>query len=116
MQPHHGCIYVYDGYPALYMLTHSCLPTRWVFPGHLNTHDEASAKALGVDPAAEVRRILATRPEVIVDDAPAYEFGNPETRALVEAALARDYHLAARVQTGTARYRLVYRLRKSAAE
>ena len=109
-QPRHGCIYVYDGYPALYMLTHSCLPTRWVFPGHLNTREEASARALGVDPAAEVRRILATRPEAIVDDAPAYEFGNPDTRALVEAALARDYHLEAKVKTGTARYRLVYRL------
>lgn len=108
-QPHHGCIYVYDGYPALYMLTHSCLPTRWVFPGHLNTSDEASAAALGVDPIAEMRRILAARPEVIVDDAPAYELGNRETRALVEAALARDYHLEAKVKTGTARYRLVYR-------
>jgi hypothetical protein len=109
-QPHHGCIYVYDGYPALYMLTHSCLPTRWVFPGHLNTVDEASGKALGVDPIAEVRRILTMQPEVIIDDAPAYEFGNPETRALVETALARDYHLEKKVKTGTARYRLVYRL------
>jgi len=109
-QPHHGCIYVYDGYPALYMLTHSCLPTRWVFPGHLNTSDEASGKALGVDPIAEVCRILTMQPEVIIDDAPAYEFGNPETRALVEAALARDYHLEKEVKTGTARYRLVYRL------
>lgn len=109
-QPHHGCIYVYDGYPALYMLTHSCLPTRWVFPGHLNTSDEASAKALGVDPVREVRRILATRPEVIVDDAPAYELGNVETRALVETALAHDYHIETKVRTGTARYRLVYRL------
>jgi hypothetical protein len=109
-QPLHGCIYVYDGYPALYMLTHSCLPTHWVFPGHLDTHDEDSADAIGTDPAGEVRRILATRPEVIVDDAPAYEFGNPETRALVESALARDYHLETEVKTGDARYRLVYRL------
>jgi hypothetical protein len=109
-QPSHGCIYVYDGYPALYMLTHSCLPTRWAFPGHLNTREEDSANAIGVDPASEVRRILATRPEVIVDDAPAYEFGNPETRALVESALARDYHLDTEVKTGAARYRLVYRL------
>jgi hypothetical protein len=109
-QPSHGCIDVYDGYPALYMLTHSCLPTRWVFPGHLNTQGEDRANAIGVDPASEVRRILATRPEVIVDDAPAYEFGNPETRALVESALARDYHLETEVKTGVARYRLVYRL------
>jgi hypothetical protein len=109
-QPDHGCIYVYDGYPALYMLTHSCLPTRWVFPGHLNTQEEDRANAIGVDPAGEVRRILATRPEVIVDDAPAYEFGNPETRALVENALAHDYHIETEVRTGDARYRLVYRL------
>jgi hypothetical protein len=109
-QPLHGCIYVYDGYPALYMLTHSCLPTRWAFPGHLNTQDEDSANAIGVDPVGEVRRILAARPEVIVDDAPAYEFGNPETRALVESALARNYHLETQVKTGDARYRQVYRL------
>ena len=114
-QPHHGCIYVYDGYPALYMLTHSCLPTRWVFPGHLNTSDEASAKALGVDPMSEVRRILAMRPEVIVDRAPAYELGNPETHALVENALARDYHLETKIKTGTARYQLVYRLNEPLA-
>jgi hypothetical protein len=112
-QPTHGCIYVYDGYPALYMLTQSCLPTRWPFPGHLNTLDEASPKALGIDPTAEVARILATRPEVIVDDAPAYALGNPQTRALVEAALARDYHLAADILTGTSRHRLVYRLNGS---
>jgi hypothetical protein len=109
-QPSHGCLYVYDGYPALYMLTQSCLPTRWPFPGHLNTADEASPKALGIDPTAEVARILASKPEVIVDDAPAYALGNPETRALVEAALARDYHLAADILTGTSRHRLVYRL------
>ena len=111
--PLHGCIYVYDGYPALYMLTHSCLPTHWAFPGHLNTQDEDSVGAIGIDPAGEVRRILATRPEVIVDDAPAYEFGNPETRALVEEALARDYHLETEVKTGAARYRLVYRLNET---
>jgi hypothetical protein len=110
-RPVHGCIWVYDGYPALYMLTHSCVPTRWAFPGHLNTLDEASAKAIGVDPAAEAKRILATRPEVIIDDAPAYALGNPVTRALVHAALARDYRLVLSQRTGTRRFRLVYRLR-----
>ncbi len=106
-----GCIYVYDGYPALYMLTGSCLPTRWVFPGHLNMQDEGSARALGIDPAQEVARILATRPEVIVDDQPTYAGVNRVTHGLVLAALARDYRLAARVRTGAARYRLVYRLK-----
>jgi hypothetical protein len=110
-RPQHGCIYVYDGYPALYMLTQSCLPSRWVFPGHLNTRDEASVKSLGVDPAVELERILSTRPEVIVDNAPAYKFGNPTTRAILDVALAKDYRLAATVKTGTSRYRLVYRIR-----
>ena len=106
-----GCIYIYDGYPALYQLTNSCLPTRYAFPGHLNTSDEGNAHALGVDPVAEVRRILAGRPEVIVDDAPIYRFANLETRALLNATLARDYVQTFRLRTGTARYRMVYRLK-----
>lgn len=107
--PTRGCLYVYDGYPALYLLTHSCLPSKWVFPGHLATQDEASAAAIGVDPVAEVRRILAARPGAIVDDYPRFAFGNPATRGVLKEALARDYHLAACVPTGPARVRLVYR-------
>ncbi|NWP05635.1 hypothetical protein GY977_22845, partial [Escherichia coli] len=30
------CLYVFDGEPALYRLTGSCLPTRWSFPSHLS--------------------------------------------------------------------------------
>ncbi|MES2493802.1 MAG: glycosyltransferase family 39 protein [Pseudomonadota bacterium] len=104
-----GCIWVWDGYPALYLLTRSCVPTRWPFPGHLNTQNEASARAIGVDPQAEVRRILATRPEAIIDDYPPYHLGNRATRALVQAELARSYRLVARVETGQGRFRLVYR-------
>ena len=107
--PDRGCLYVYDGYPALYMLTHSCLPSKWVFPGHLNTLDEASASAIGTDPVAEIRRILAARPGAIVDDYPRFEFGNPATRKVLGEALIRDYHLAACVRTGPSRVRLVYR-------
>jgi hypothetical protein len=107
---HGGCIWVWDGYPALYQLTGSCVPTRWAFPGHLNTADEGSARAIGIEPETEVRRILATRPEAIVSDAPAYRLGNPATRALVEAELARSYRLVAQVPTGPGRVRLVYRL------
>lgn len=107
--PARGCLYVYDGYPALYLLTHSCLPTKWVFPGHLATQDEASAAAIGVDPVAEVRRILAARPGAIVDDYPRFAFGNPATRGVLKGVLARDYHLAACVPTGPSRVRLVYR-------
>jgi hypothetical protein len=109
-QPRPGkCIYIYDGQPALYLLTHSCLPTRWAFPGHLNTHDEASVRAIGIDPVAEVQRILATRPDTIIDNAPAYDLGNPATHALVQRAVAGDYHLVLKLPAGHA-VRLVYRL------
>jgi hypothetical protein len=108
-KPLHGCIYVYDGYPALYRLTGSCLPTRYAFPGHLNTSDEGSAASLGADPATEIRRILSNKPEVIVDDAPVYRFYNPATRAILNHALASEYHLVLKLRTGTNRFRLVYR-------
>lgn len=108
--PMHGCIYVYDGYPALYMLTHSCLPSRWAFPGHLSARDEAHVAALGVDPSAEVRRIMAARPQVVVDDYPRFIFGNAATHAIVQQALDRDYNLTACVANGYGRKRLVYRL------
>ena len=108
-QPVHGCLYVYDGYPALYMLTHSCLPTRWAFPGQLNTHSEDSAKALGVDPLVEEQRILATRPEVIVDFSPEYSLGNKRTHGLLQRTLAQSYRLTHRFRTGNGEYRLVYR-------
>jgi len=115
-EPTHGCIYVYDGYPALYMLTHSCLPSRWVFPGHLSARDEAHVAALGIDPSAEVRRIMAGRPQVVVDDYPRFIFGNAETHAIVQEVLNRDYYLAACVANGHDRERLIYRLRENGTE
>jgi hypothetical protein len=108
-RPRHGCLYVYDGFPALYFLTNSCLPTRWAFPGLLNTHSEASAAAIGVDPLVEVRRILAARPEVIVDTDPPYFLGNPVTHAELRRVLARDYVLTYNLTTGAGEHRLVFR-------
>jgi len=109
-RPRHGCLYVYDGYPALYLLTHSCLPTRWIFPGLFNAPREASRGALGIDPLAGERQVLQSRPEVIVDVFPANPTTNAGTHALVTAALARDYHLAAKIRISEGNYQLVYRL------
>ena len=114
-QPFHGCLYVYAGYPALYELTHSCLPTRWVFPIHLNAKFESSVKALGVDPLSEERRILLTRPEVIVDETPMPPERNPTTHALLAEVLHRDYYLAAHEPTGPAHDLLVYRRKQPLA-
>jgi hypothetical protein len=115
-QPKKGCLYVYDGYPSLYLLTHSCLPSRWAFPGHLSAQDEGSARALGVDPSAEVRRIMAARPDAVVDDYPRFVFGNKATHAIVQQVLDRDYYLAACVPNGHGRIRLVYRVRDAAGQ
>ncbi|HWJ71183.1 MAG TPA: hypothetical protein VNS79_14165 [Sphingobium sp.] len=107
-----GCIYVYAGYPALYMLTGSCLPSRWAFPGTLNMRDEQRPDAIGTDPAGEVHRILAGGVPVIVDEYPRNTDGNPATRAVLDHALAADYVLAACPATGEGRAQLVYRRKR----
>lgn len=87
-----GCLYVWNGDPMLYHLTGSCLPTRWAFAGHLNLLRENGA--IGVDQAAEVERILANRPHLIVDHAPAARDFNFEVVAIVQAELKRSYRPA----------------------
>lgn len=59
-----GCLFVYDGPTVLYPLTGSCLPSRFIYPDHLNNALETPA--LGIDQAAEVARILGRRPAAIV--------------------------------------------------
>lgn len=93
LQPYVGadghCLYVYDGPAALYSLTGSCLPTRFVYPDHLNNAFERGA--LGISQDGEVARILAARPGAIVTAGPALTPQNPLSAARVRAALARDY-------------------------
>lgn len=106
-----GCIFVYSGYPALYMLTHSCLPSRWPFPGSLNMRDERKVEALGVDAAQEVKRIMAAKPPVVVDEYPRSRHGNDGARAQVDRGLIRDYALSGCTTAGIHRVSLVYKLR-----
>ncbi len=61
-----GCMQMFAGPPILYHLTGACTRTRYVFPDHLVSSVETHA--IGVDTQAEVRRLLATRPRVIVSD------------------------------------------------
>ncbi|UAK24450.1 ArnT family glycosyltransferase [Sphingomonas nostoxanthinifaciens] len=89
---HGRCLYVFYGEPILYQLTHSCLPSRWAFPFHLSLAREAPA--LGVDPVAEARRIMASKPPVVVDRITTDDEINPVVQHLVRADLARNYRLA----------------------
>ncbi|HEX7854573.1 MAG TPA: hypothetical protein VF503_12850 [Sphingobium sp.] len=85
-----NCLYVYDGPTALYDSTHSCLPTSRIYPDHLSNQMENGA--IGMDQAQEVRRILRNRPAVLVTASdPVVPQYNPDTAALVNGAVARDY-------------------------
>ena len=109
-QLHGRCLYVYEGDSALYRTTRACIPTRFAFPSHLDAMNEAGA--LGVDPAAEVRRIMASRPGVVV----MAESGRPNlpnraTKAVMRQALVHGYQRYAGVTLGTRKFGL-YRLKR----
>ncbi len=93
MAAHQGkqCPYVFAGDSILYHLARSCLPTAYAFPSTLAYEPERGAT--GIDEAAEVARIMARRPPVVVTmDHPLAPW-NEASRAVVARALARDYRL-----------------------
>ncbi|WP_379920822.1 ArnT family glycosyltransferase [Erythrobacter sp. R86502] len=87
------CLLVFDGPTSLYRLTNSCLPSRLVYPDHLNNALER--KALGVSQEGEVARLLATRPPVIVTADRPFTPQNRDAKRLVDDAIARDYQAIA---------------------
>lgn len=84
-----NCLWLWDGPTALYRMTGSCVPTRFVYPDHLNNALETHA--LGIDQTGEVARILATRPGAIVTASRPMTLQNTTAAALVERALRKDY-------------------------
>jgi len=104
IEPHlgKGCLYVSEDLSALYKVTRSCLPTRYVFPQHLALI--AYQHALGVDQVVELRRVLASRPQVIILSMDPDTDTRRETRQLLEASLERDYWLAGTVTVGNVDY------------
>jgi len=86
-----ACLWIYDGPTALYSATRSCLPSRVIYPDHLNNALEAGA--VPVDPADEVARILRTRPPVIVTADRPVSQPNKKVAAQVSEALAARYRV-----------------------
>jgi hypothetical protein len=84
-----GCLFVFQAPPALYVATRSCLPSRYPFPSHLVEPSEAGA--IGVDPAAEVDRVLTARPPVIAT-APSARDGRHGVVDAVNRMLVQHYH------------------------
>ncbi len=86
-----GCPYVFAGDSILYHLSGTCVPTAYAFPSTLAY--EAEQGATGIDEAKEVRRIMGTRPPVVVTmDQPLAPW-NRQSLAVVAPLLARDYRL-----------------------
>lgn len=107
---HGRCLYVFEGDSALYRTTDACIPTRFAYPTHLDAMKEGSA--LGVDPVAEVRRLMATHPGVVVmAQHGTSNLPNLQTRALMLQTLARNYVHYAEVTLGTRKFEL-YRLKR----
>ncbi|WAT18756.1 glycosyltransferase family 39 protein [Aurantiacibacter sp. MUD11] len=100
ISPHVGreenCLWIWDGPTALYRLADSCVPTRFVYPDHLNNALETGA--LGVDQVEEISRILASQPGAIVTADTGMTIRNPDAAALVDQALASDFEEKVTVQ------------------
>lgn len=84
-----NCLYVFDGPTALYRTTGTCLLTRFVYPDHLNNALERTS--LGISQPAEIRRILANRPGVVVTANRPVIAQCEECLELVGEATAGDY-------------------------
>lgn len=59
-----GCLYVFSGTSMSYAASARCTLTRYRFPSHLDRPRERGA--IGVDQQAEIARILAAKPAVVV--------------------------------------------------
>lgn len=90
------CLWVHDGPTALYEQSGSCLPTRFIYPDHLNNALERDA--LGMRQIDEVNRILRHRPPAIVTADTPYTEQNAEVLALVHETIRQHYVLAQRAK------------------
>lgn len=103
-----GCIYLFEGAPAIYALTPACHVTSRVFPQHLSFLLERPA--IGLDPTKEVGRILRRQPEVVVMAAkPLVLPYNAASRKLLLAGLHDRYRKIASMpisETNRATYHL----------
>ncbi|GIK88599.1 MAG: hypothetical protein BroJett026_40800 [Betaproteobacteria bacterium] len=92
--PRGSPVLVANYHPVVLVLAGMEAPSRFVFPAQLTGHFGA---VLPVEADAELARILGERPAAIVVDRGWMHTLRPSASAAIEAALARDYVLAAEV-------------------
>jgi hypothetical protein len=100
-----GCLFDYSGQTILYQLTGRCWPSKYMLSSHLNHARETGA--IGVSQEAEMRRILESRPEVILMTPQGGE--NMTIHRMVYSELARAYHLEATLPLGRGRVEIFRR-------
>lgn len=101
----HGCMFMFEGHAILYDRLNACFVTRYVFPYHLSAIKEANA--LGANVLAELKRIRAEHPSVvIIADRPRQQ-SNETARMFVLSMLRQEYRFVASVPSGRQRW-LVY--------
>jgi hypothetical protein len=88
-------IFIANYHPAVYVMAGAGVPTRYAFPAHLTC---AFDKITGVDADAEVNRILAGRPRIIVVDRGWWSSMRRRVRGNIATALRRSYVKVAEVQ------------------
>jgi hypothetical protein len=103
-----GCLYVYEGNPALYRLTNACLGTRFAFPGHLS--NVKSVNSMGFDVTQEVHEIMARAPGVVVTAEHPRSLSNLATRGALAAWLRRNYRHADTAELGRKRWMVFERV------
>lgn len=83
------CLFIYDGPAVLYRLANACIPTRFVYPDHLNNRLERNA--LGTPQLSELAQVLRSRPQVIVSTPSFVTLRGEENDRIVAAALRNEY-------------------------
>jgi 4-amino-4-deoxy-L-arabinose transferase-like glycosyltransferase len=81
---HGGCLYVANGPVGLYAAIPACRLTPYLFPYHLTLATEATS--IGVEQQAEIARIFAARPAIVVTQ----DDQRQKQSAAVQATMARE--------------------------
>jgi hypothetical protein len=90
------CLFVYEGPVAYYRLSHACHLSRFVFTAHLSSGREAPS--LGVNPGAEIDRIMRAKPAAVITVAHStWPDRNPAMERRLAGWLQRDYTITARL-------------------
>jgi 4-amino-4-deoxy-L-arabinose transferase-like glycosyltransferase len=85
--PGDGKLFVVDDVPLFYLLANVRTPTRYAFSPFL--YDARLRAVAGFDTLAEVRRLFATAPTVVIRDAGIQE--DPATRDVIDSRLRAAY-------------------------